>query len=273
MRSGAERSLRPRPFCPGWGSRTPVHRRSPYSSPVSTRPGGGKPLMEDVARLAGVSRGTVSNVLNNPSLVSPAKRERVEQAIEQLGFVRNQAALALAAGRTRTIGYVATDLSNSFFLDVARGIEEEADARGYRMLLANSAVEPEKQQAYLQLLDESRLAGAIVAPVQGAFDQAELLREHGMRVALFNRAASDGNSCSVVADEELAGFLAARHLLDIGRRRILFAGGPMILDAVAARLRGAQRAVAEQGGGALLEVRETQELQIGQGVELGRELA
>src|SRR3954447_15796871 len=116
MRSWAERALRPRPLCRRWCPRTPAvlpeiglahpgRRRSPYSSPVSTRPGGGKPLMEDVARLAGVSRGTVSNVLNNPSLVSPAKRERVEQAIEQLGFVRNQAALALAAGRTRTIGY------------------------------------------------------------------------------------------------------------------------------------------------------------------------
>src|SRR3954452_4808092 len=89
----------------------------------------GNPRIQDVARRAGVAIGTVSNVLNNPDLVSEQTRAKVEVAIAELGFVRNSAARALAARRTDTVGLVLTDIANSLFVDIARGADS-GTARG-----------------------------------------------------------------------------------------------------------------------------------------------
>lgn len=85
-----------------------------------------RPSIQDVARLAGVSLGTVSNVLNNPDRVKPATAEKVTRAIEQLGFVRNDAARQLKAGKSNTVGVVVFDAGNPFFAELARGAEDAA---------------------------------------------------------------------------------------------------------------------------------------------------
>src|SRR5215210_8897402 len=102
-----------------------MHRRfRPFRGRISTVRRS-SPSMVDVARAAGVSLGTVSNVVNNPEKVTPATRQKVEAAIAELGFVRNGVARSLRAGRSTTIGFVLVDLGNSFFLDLVRGAEEE----------------------------------------------------------------------------------------------------------------------------------------------------
>ena len=98
--------------------------------------------MTDVARLAGVALGTVSNTLNNPEKVSVATRRRVLAAIAELGFVRNDAARSLAAGTSTTVGLVVADLGNSFFVDIARGAEAVMRRSGMNVLIANSDVDP-----------------------------------------------------------------------------------------------------------------------------------
>ena len=104
----------------------------------------GRPSMKDVAQHASVSMGTVSNVLNNPSVVTDSTRERVENAISELGFVRNDAARRLAVGRSHTVGFVVVDLGNSFFLDITRGIEAGLDEQSRQLVLANSDVDFDK---------------------------------------------------------------------------------------------------------------------------------
>ena len=94
--------------------------------------------VRDVARHAGVSVGTVSNVLNRPDRVSPDAVERVQRAIEELGYVRNDAARQLRAGRSSTIGLVVLDVSNPFFAEVARGAQDEAATHGFTVVLGNS---------------------------------------------------------------------------------------------------------------------------------------
>src|SRR5687768_15645791 len=84
--------------------------------------------VKDVAVAAGVSLGTVSNVLNRPDRVSASTRERVERAMADLGFVRNESARSLRAGKSRTLAYVMLDASNPFFTDVAQGIELAAES-------------------------------------------------------------------------------------------------------------------------------------------------
>ena len=201
--------------------------------------------MSDVARMAGVSLGTVSHALNKPGIVSEATRRKIEAAIEELGYVRNRAASSLAAGHTGTVGLILVDLANSLFVDIAKGAEDATQTEGMSLLLANADVDRAKQERYLSLFDETRVSGVILAPLDAPLDGAARVREHGRPVVLVNYAA-DGY-CGVVVDEEHGGYLAARHLIDLGRRRLLFVGGPLTLQALAGRLRGARRAAEEAG--------------------------
>ncbi|WP_246171914.1 LacI family DNA-binding transcriptional regulator [Microbacterium oryzae] len=227
--------------------------------------------MADVAQRAGVSVATVSNVLNRPHLVADLTRERVLRAIEELGFVRNRAARSLVTGRADTVGFVIVDLANTFFVDLARGVEEQLDQQGMRLLLANSDVDLAKQNEYIELFEETKVSGVLLAPLDAPLDVARAARARGLPIVHVNWPGDD-ESCGVVVDEELGGYLAAQHLLERGRRRLAFAGGPFSLSAVAQRRTGATRAVAEVPG-ASLETIETRRITTRGGRELGDLLA
>jgi LacI family transcriptional regulator len=231
---------------------------------------GVRPSMNDVARHAGVALGTVSNVLNNPHKVADRTRRRVEAAIADLGFVRNSAARTLAAGATDTVGLVLVDIGNSLFVDIARGVESAAAAAGLKVLLANSDVDQAKQDAYLHLFDEARVAGLLLAPLDGPLDAAHVVQSHGRPVVLINAPAVDEGMCTVTVNEELGGYLAAQHLLNQGARRLAFLGGPFDLRAISQRLDGVRRAAAEAA--AELAVVEAHSLNIGAGRVVGRTL-
>ncbi|QHC69256.1 LacI family DNA-binding transcriptional regulator [Rathayibacter sp. VKM Ac-2801] len=228
--------------------------------------------MEDVARRAGVALGTVSNVLNRPSLVSAATRSRVQQVIDELGFAPNRAARALAAGTSSTIGFVVIDLSNSFFLDMARGAEQAAEAAGMTVVLGNADVRAIKQRTYLDLFVEEQVAGILLAPLPETAADAIGRLPSGRRLVFLNDSAVDG-ACTVSADDEHGGYLAARHLIDLGRRRLAFAGDPAIAVPVRDRLRGVERAVAESNGAVSLELDLTPEVQVEDGRRFGHLLA
>ncbi|NDL58855.1 LacI family DNA-binding transcriptional regulator [Phytoactinopolyspora mesophila] len=243
------------------------------TAPEPARRDRANPVMEDVARHAGVSLGTVSNVLNNPGIVTAKTRERVNAAIAELGFIPNRIARSLAVGHANTIGFVTVDLANSYFVDIARGVEEVMDQSGVRILLANSDVDLAKQSTYIELFEESRVSGILLAPLDAPMTRAEAARQRGTPVVYVNWPGVDGESCGVVVNEELGGYTATRHLIDIGCRRLLFAGGPLTLSAVAERLSGARRAVAEQAGVVELELLETDKLTVKRGLDVGRGIA
>ena len=124
--------------------------------------------MKDVAALAGVSVGTVSNVLNRPDMVSEDTRRKVTDAVAKLGWVPNESARQLRAGRSRSIGLIVMDIANPFFTDVARGVEEVAGSAGYTVLLANSAQRTDREQTHLDAMRQLRVRGVVVAPVTGS---------------------------------------------------------------------------------------------------------
>ena len=227
------------------------------------------PSMVDVARHAGVALGTVSNVLNNPDKVADATRARVLDSIQALGFVRNSLARSLVSGSGNTVGFVIVDIGNSFFVDIARGAQDAFGKSGMKLLLANSDVDLASQDAYLDLFDEARVSGMLLAPLDAPLDGATKVRSHGRPVVLVNWPGEPGQSCGVVVDEELGGYLATRHLLETGRRRLLFIGGPLVLHAVEQRYAGARRAVEEWGAGAVLDLLETTRLTVPAGLEVG----
>src|SRR5262245_19896619 len=147
--------------------------------------------IREVAERAGVSVGTVSNVLNRPDVVAPATRDRVRAAIAELGFVRNESARHLRAGRSRTVGLVVLDVSNPFFTDVARGVEDAASDAGLAVILCNSDESPSKERRYLSLLQEQRVQGVLITPVDAASDRLADLRARGIPVVLLDSAAVD----------------------------------------------------------------------------------
>lgn len=203
--------------------------------------------MHEVARRAGVSLGTVSNVLNHPELVSEETRERVKRTIDELGFVRNGSARHLRVGSTQSIGLVVLDVSNPFFTEVARGAEDAASERGYIVILCNSDNSPRKEKNYLRVLEEQRVSGVLIVPVDDKANYARALRRSGTAIVLLDRVSQDANTCSVSVDDVYGGKLAGQHLLERGHRRIAYIHGPFTSAQYADRLGGLRQAVAEAG--------------------------
>lgn len=228
--------------------------------------------VRDVAARAGVAVGTVSNVLNHPERVSQEVRDRVLAAIDELDFVPNDAARQLRSGKSASIGLIVTDLRNPFFTDVARGAENRATADGLAVTLGNSDVTQSRQTAYLDLFERQRVQGVLITPYGDVHDQLVRLRKRGTPVVLIGRGVKD-QSFSIVSDDDLAGGqLAAEHLLQQGRRRILFVGAQSTNDHISDRQRGAQAAV-DRVEGASLEIIDLDNLSIEAGRAAGTVIA
>ncbi len=203
--------------------------------------------VKDVAARAGVSLGTVSNVLNRPDRVSPDTRARVEQAMRDLGFVRNESARQLRAGRSRTLAYVLLDARNPFFTDVAEGVERAAEAVGLSLFLCNSDNRSSRERDYLAHLVEQRVQGILVTPVDAQSSALDDVRRNGTPVVIVDRTRTDDTFCSVAVDDELGGRLAVEHLVEQGHTRVAFIGGPDTIGQVRDRLEGARKAWADAG--------------------------
>jgi len=207
---------------------------------------GGTVSVVDVAARAGVSIGTVSNVLNRPERVAPTTRDRVMAAIEELGFVRNEAARQLRAGRSRTVGLVVLDVRNPFFTDLAAGAEAAAAAAGLTVVLCNSDDDAAREEHHLSLLQEQRAFGVLITPVGNRTPAIDSIRRTGTCVVLVDRG-SGPRRCSVSVDDRVGGELAVAHLIALGHRRLGFVGGPLSIRQVAERLAGARAAVQAAG--------------------------
>jgi DNA-binding LacI/PurR family transcriptional regulator len=230
--------------------------------------------IKEVARHAGVSIGTVSNVLNRPDLVSPSTRQRVIAAITELGYIRNDSARQLRAGRSRSIALVVLDLANPFFTDVMRGVEDVADAHAVMVMVCNSAESAARERRHLDLLEEQRVQGVLITPVDdGRNSRVEQLIGRGTPVVLVDRGSGQHNRCSVAVDDVLGGRLAGAHLAERGHRRMAFVGGPFAIQQVADRHEGFAAALTEAGGRPKLRVVSTPSLTVAAGRRAAAELA
>jgi LacI family transcriptional regulator, galactose operon repressor len=203
--------------------------------------------IKDVAARAGVSVGTVSNVLNRPDVVADETRSRVLAAIDELGFVRNESARQLRTGTARAIGLVVPDVSNPFFTDVARGAEEAASDAGHVVILCNSDESEQRQERHLSLLAEQRVHGVLITPVESAPEPVLKLRDRGVSVVLLDRHADVDDACSVSVDHRLGGALAIEHLLAEGHQDLAVITGPLSIAQCRQRLDGARGALVAAG--------------------------
>ena len=227
----------------------------------------------DVARTSGVSSGTVSNVLNHPERVAETTRLRVEEAVRTLGFVRNESARELRAGSSRTLGLLLLDAWNPFFTEVARGVEDWSFARGWAILICNSAREVERETMYLDLFVERRVGGVIVVPNGDLTERLIDIRQRGIPSVMVDQVDSGEGSMSVSLNDVRGGELAVAHLLELGHRHIGFVGDPDRVTQVRDRLLGATKAIAAASRPVRLSMFEPAELSIGSGTMVGEHLA
>ncbi|MDT7573860.1 MAG: LacI family transcriptional regulator [Pseudonocardiales bacterium] len=232
----------------------------------------GRVSIRDVARLAGVSQGTVSNTLNHPERVSPAKRAAVEAAIERLGFIRHEGARHLRAGQSSTLGLLLLDAWNPGFMEVARGVEDSTAQRGWTLLISNSARDIEREKAYLRLYAESRVAGVIVVPHDHFATGLHQIRTGGIPVVVLDRVDPGDQGLSVGVDDVAGGRLVATHLIELGHRHVVFAGDETAATPVHDRLEGMRRAVSATDGAVRLDVSRTA-LTVEGGLAVGEQLA
>jgi LacI family transcriptional regulator len=176
--------------------------------------------IRQVASVAGVSMSTVSNVLNNPTIVSADTRRRVEDAMATVGYVRNGAARQLRGAPSMTAGCVLLDSANPFFSEVARGMEDRLAEAGCMLVVCSTDVRADRETRYLNMLEELGVRGVLLAPVSSELEAAVALDRRGTPVVLVDHPRGRTRLCAVTVDNVRGGELAAEHLLELGHRRI-----------------------------------------------------
>ena len=207
-----------------------------------------KPGIKDVAKAAGVSVGTVSNVLNAPQRVSPEVQERVRAAIMTLGYVRNAAASTLRRGVSPLVGVVVLDITNPFFLEAAGAMEEAFDKEDLIMALSSSRADKERERRTLRTLNSQAVRGVILTPTDPELTTARELAAGGTPVILFDVASDDPQFSGISVDDTAGAATAVSHLIELGHKDILFINGPKGPHQSTDRLTGALRAVADHPG-------------------------
>lgn len=195
--------------------------------------------IQDVAARAGVSAMTVSRVINQPARVAPATRERVEQAIRELGFVPNALARGLLRGRTHTVALLVSDIGNPFFTQIVRGAEDVAQRNGYTVILANSDEAPEKERQYVQTLLSRQIDGLLVAPVgNSSRPLLDQLARHQKPFVLIDRTIEGVTADLVVGDNVGGARTLTEHLIGLGHQRIALINGSSEVSTARERRRG-----------------------------------
>jgi LacI family transcriptional regulator len=208
---------------------------------------GRTPSVKDVAAAAGVSLGTVSNVMNRPEMVAAGTRERVERAMSELGFVRNESARQLRAGTSRTLAYVMLDGTNPFFHDVAQGIELAAEDADLSLFICNSNSRAEREEVHVDRLMQQRVQGILITPVNPEAGYLAEIARRGIPVVIVDRVGAGGVFCSVAVDDVLGGRIAVEHLAEQGHTRVAVVGGPDSIGQVRERVQGARQIWEELG--------------------------
>lgn len=224
--------------------------------------------IRDVAKLANVSLGTVSNALNHPEKVRPQTLARVEEALLKLSFVPNDAARQLRRGSSTTVGIVLPDIGNPFFLDLARGADDEAESAGLSLVIGNSDASPAREGKYLAAFHQQRVRGVILSPATTDYRAAGSFTSRDLPIVLVGAGFGGDQALAVSLDDFEGGRLAVGHLLEQGAINLTFVGGPIAVPQIADRLHGAQSEVAAHSR-ATLSVLFTS----GQTVHDGREAA
>ena len=198
----------------------------------------------DVARQAGVSPSTVSRILNGTAKVSDDKREAVLAAIAKMNFAPNQMAQGLKKGRSLTIGIVVQDISSPFFDETLRGVDDGLKGTGYASVIVSGHWNADEEAERIRLLLARKVDGIIL--LSGRISDEAVLGFSGQRpIVSTGRALQTRTALGFKINNEYGAYLAVRHLVELGHRRIAFISGPANNMDAEERLAGYQRALEE----------------------------
>jgi LacI family transcriptional regulator len=167
--------------------------------------------------------------------------------MEQLNYRPNALARSLRQGKTNTIGLVLPDSANPFFAEISRGIEDEAFKRGYSVFLCNTELDIQRELFYVDVLSKKQVDGIIFVAAGDQADSLDFLLRRNMPVVMIDRDVPNVEVDAVLTDHKLGGFLATRHLIELGHKRIACIAGPSSITPSAERITGYRRALEEAG--------------------------
>jgi LacI family transcriptional regulator len=203
--------------------------------------------IKDIARIANVSYATVSRALNNHKDVSDDTKRKILGICEQLGYSPNAIARGLVTKSTNTIGLLVPDITNPFFPEVARGVEDEASKRNYNVFLCNTNWDIMKEISYFQLLLGKRVEGIIIAPVSdGTFNLAAKYTDR-LPIIFIASKIDDSSHNYIVIDDIEGVMMATEHLISLGHKKIAFIGGKEGTSTFKDRLEGYKIALENNG--------------------------
>jgi LacI family transcriptional regulator len=219
--------------------------------------------LKDVAAASGVSISTASRALDERTTSRSAAAANVRKVAEELGYRRNSFASSLRRGETRTLGVLVPRLSDTVMALMFEELEKAASSRGYFAMVATSGDDPDDERSAAETLLDRNVDGLILATARLDDELPRLLRERRVAHALVLR--TDGISPSALGDDEVGGYLAVRHLIDLGHQAIAVVTGPAFTSTGTARLAGARKALDEAG----IPPREEWLIAAGYGIENG----
>ena len=203
--------------------------------------------INDVAKWAGVSPKTVSNVIHEHPHVRQATRAKVLEAIEVLGYQPNIAARSLVTRRHHLIGFVLWDILNPGYTEMVDTVVGRAREAGYTVILGSAGRDPDEEERMATLLIQQRVDGVILASATQASKVPQRLTDAGIPVVMVSRYVADAPCDYVVVDNRQGGYLVTRHLLALGHRRIAFVRGTPNASTSLDREAGYRQALAEYG--------------------------
>jgi len=204
--------------------------------------------LHDVARHANVSPMTVSRVVNGTGPVSPERRQRVERALDELGYMPNAVARNLRTKRSDTIGLVLPDMTNPFFTTLAQGVETALREAGISLLLTNTDEREDEERRLVPVLLGRQVDGLLIVPSGNASEAVRLCRDQGVPVVLVDRR-SDAEGIDVVRSDAEGGSIAlGRLLVGLGHRDAAVLTGPASVPTAVDRAVGFSRAFVEEAG-------------------------
>jgi len=205
------------------------------------------PTIHDVARRAGVAPITVSRVITRRGYCSAQTRRKVESAIAELGYVPNRVASSLRSKRTSLLALVLTDITNPYFTQIARGVEDTASDSGYTVIYCNTDESLLEEQRYIQVLLQNRVAGVLLVPAAGETRSVELLQNNHTPVVVLDRGLTGARADLVLSDSLGGALQLVRLLIGLGHRRIALLNGPPGISTADDRLAGYHQALDEAG--------------------------
>ncbi len=204
--------------------------------------------IEDVAEKAGVSKSTVSHVINETRYVSPELTEKVKEAMDELNYHSpNAIARGLKTQKTFTIGLIVSDITNMFSPYLARGLEGIASEQGYNVIVSNTDELLDKEQKLIDSLIEQRVDGVVIAPTGKDDDKINLLREQDIPFVFLDRNVPSIEADFVTSNNEEGAYKATKYLLENGHERIGAILGPECITTSRSRFEGYKKALEESG--------------------------